>query len=454
MIMNNNDQNIDNRRKIYKVIELTRMIKSSLERQFGNVWIEGELSNVRQPASGHYYLTIKDSSAQISAVLFRGNQAGLKFKIKDGVHVRAYGQVSVYERSGSYQIILRTIEEAGQGSLQAQFEALKEKLRLEGLFDPARKKRIPTLAQHIGIVTSDTGAAIRDILNVTSRRFPNLHIVLAPARVQGEMAAKEIAAAIDLLNERGGLDVMIIGRGGGSFEDLYCFNEEVVARAIARSRIPIISAVGHEIDFTISDFVADLRAPTPSAAAELVVGIKDEFIQQLDVLERRIGRGLENSLSSARSRLKVVEGSYVFREPGNLAKQYRRRLDTVLMQMQHRLTSSLRDGYQRLDTVSMRMEHELKSGLQNGVRRIDDVESRMIKQMEQRQENYHQKLLRFEGQLSALNPLAVLKRGYSVARNSKGNIVKSVSDVKSGELLVTQVADGKIESSVWDGNGI
>ena len=446
--MNNSGQNTDNKRKIYKVIELTRMIKASLEGQFGNVWIEGELSNVRQPASGHYYLTIKDSSAQISAVLFRGNQAGIKFQIKDGVQVRAFGQVSVYERSGNYQIILRTIEEAGQGSLQAQFEALKEKLRLEGLFAPALKKPIPTLARHIGIVTSDTGAAIRDILNVTTRRFPNLHIVLAPARVQGEMAAKEVAAAIELLNQRGGLDVMIIGRGGGSLEDLYCFNEEVVARAIARSKIPIISAVGHEIDFTISDFAADLRAPTPSAAAELVVGRKDEFVQKLDLLEKRIGRGLENSLNSARARLKVVEGNYVFREPGNLAMQYRRRLDAALMQMRHRLTSSLREGYQRLDTVSIRMEHELKSGLQNGMRRIDDVELRMIKQVERKQQDYRQRLLRFDGQLSALNPLAVLQRGYSVARDADGNIIKSVNDISAGESLVTEVADGKIESTV------
>ena len=446
--MNSSEQNNNEKRKVYKVAELTRMIKASLEGQFGNVWIEGELSNVRQPASGHYYLTIKDSSAQISAVLFRGNQAGIKFQIKDGIQVRAFGQVSVYERSGNYQIILRTIEEAGQGSLQAQFDALKEKLRLEGLFEPARKKSIPVLARHIGIVTSDTGAAIRDILNVTTRRFPNLHIVLAPARVQGALAAGEVAAAIDLLNARGGLDVMIIGRGGGSLEDLYCFNEEVVARAIARSKIPIISAVGHEIDFTISDFVADLRAPTPSAAAELVVGIKDEFLQQLDLLERRIGRGLESSIGAARARLNVIEGSYVFREPANLALRYRQRLDAAMLQMRHGLTSSLREGHQRLDTVSIRMEHELKTGLQQGMHNIDDIESRMIKQMENRHQNQKQKLLRLEDKLIALNPLAVLRRGYSVVRDANGKIVRSVDDVTAGTSLMTQVTDGEIESVV------
>lgn len=447
--MNDIEQNSsDDKRKIYKVVELTRFIKASLERQFGNVWIEGELSNVRQPASGHYYLTIKDSSAQISAVLFRGNQAGIKFQIKDGVQVRAFGQVSVYERSGSYQIILRTIEEAGKGSLQAQFEALKEKLRLEGLFDPARKKTIPTLARHIGIVTSDTGAAIRDILNVTTRRFPNLHIVLAPARVQGALAAKEVAAAIDLLNKRGGLDVMIIGRGGGSLEDLYCFNEEVVARAIAKSKIPIISAVGHEIDFTISDFVADLRAPTPSAAAELVVGIKDDFLKKIVILDQRINRGLDNSLNAARARLNIIKGHYVFREPANLIVQYKRKLDTVLMQMRHGLTSGLREGYQQIDTISIRMERELNTGIQNGIRHIDNLESRMVKQIENRHHHNQQRLLQFKGQLNALNPLAVLQRGYSVVRDADGRIIKSIDDIKVGELLVTQVSDGKIESMV------
>ena len=274
-------------RRVLTVTELTRLIKAALESEVGTVWVEGEVSNLRQPSSGHLYFTVKDANAQITAVLFRGDQQRLKFKPRDGLQVRVYGEISVYERSGNYQIIVRVLEEAGKGALQAKFEELKEKLQKEGLFDPARKKAIPLLPRHVGVVTSPTGAAIHDILNVISRRFPNLHLVLAPVKVQGEGAAREIAAAIEFLNRRGGFDVLIVGRGGGSLEDLWCFNEEIVARAIAASRIPVISAVGHEIDFTISDFVADLRAATPSAAAELVVGRKDAFEGTLDELTRR-----------------------------------------------------------------------------------------------------------------------------------------------------------------------
>jgi exodeoxyribonuclease VII large subunit len=256
------------RLKVYQVSELTRALKALIESSIGSVWIEGEISNLRRPPSGHLYFTVKDATAQISAVLFKGNQRGLTFIPRDGLLVRVQGDVTVYEHGGNYQVIVRQMRESGAGALQARFEALKARLQAEGLFDPSRKKPLPLLPRRVGIVTSPTGAVIRDILNVLGRRFPNLHLMLVPVRVQGAGAAEEVAAAIDLLNERGEVDVMIVGRGGGSMEDLWCFNEEVVARAIARSRIPVISAVGHETDFTISDFVADVRAPTPSAAAE------------------------------------------------------------------------------------------------------------------------------------------------------------------------------------------
>jgi len=412
--------------KIYTVTELTRLIKLTLETEFGKVWVEGELSNVRRSSSGHYYFTIKDEMAQISAVLFRGDQRTLKFQPKDGIIVRVFGDISVYERSGNYQIIVRQMEEGGKGSLQAQFEALKEKLREEGLFDEDRKKTIPLLPQHVGVVTSPTGAAIRDILNVTSRRFPNLHLVLAPVKVQGEGAAEEIALAIDFLNKRGGLDVLIVGRGGGSLEDLWCFNEEVVARAIARSVIPVISAVGHETDFTISDFVADLRAPTPSAAAELVVGRKDAFEKMLSEMSRRLSRSLRECVLEAKNRLLTMGTSYVFHEPGNLVKQY----------------------LQSLDNLRMRIQHEVWGKLREGVQYLDDLGLRMLHQVEIRRQSCRQDFKRLDTQLRSLNPSAVLQRGYSITRDEKGRIVHIAADLLVGQHLFTRVAKGIFESEV------
>jgi exodeoxyribonuclease VII large subunit len=251
------------RRKIYRVTELTRRIKAVLEDEVGTVWVEGEVSNAKLMTNGHLYFTLKDETSQLTAAFFRFQQSGARVEVKDGAKLRALGRITVYEPRGQYQLIVQKLEAAGQGSLQEAFEKLKGKLNQEGLFDSARKRPLPRLPRHIGIVTSPTGAAIRDMLQILGRRFPNLHIVVAPVRVQGEGAAEEIAAALDLLNQRADLDVLIVGRGGGSLEDLWAFNEEAVARALARSRLPVISAVGHEIDFTISDFVADVRAPHP-----------------------------------------------------------------------------------------------------------------------------------------------------------------------------------------------
>lgn len=413
-------------RRIFTVTELTRLIRTTLEGAVGTVWLEGELSNLRQPSSGHYYFTLKDENAQITAVLFRGNQRGLSFKPQDGLLVRVYGEISVYEKSGNYQIIVRSIEEGGKGALQAKFEALKEKLHKEGLFDPARKRPLPMLPQRLGLVTSPTGAAIRDILNVVSRRFPNLHIVLAPAKVQGVGASEEIAAGIDMLNEFGSLDVMIVGRGGGSMEDLWCFNEEVVARAIYRSKIPVISAVGHEIDFTISDFVADLRAPTPSAAAELVVGRKEEFEEALRTIGRRVASCATQALLASRNRLLRVSRSYVFREPRNMVKQY----------------------LQRVDTLELRMAHEVRQGIGGGRQRLHDLGLQMRHSLDTARQAAWQNLKTLGVHLGALNPLAVLGRGYSITWDSRGRIIRHAATARPGQRIVTRVFDGNIESEV------
>ena len=414
-------------RKIYSVTELTRKIKSTLENAVGEVWIEGELSNVRRPSSGHVYFTIKDENAQIAAVLFRGSQRGMSFVPSDGILVRAFGEITVYERNGNYQIIVRRLEEGGKGSLQAQFEKLKEKLREEGLFDESRKRPLPALPQHVGIVTSATGAAVRDILNVVSRRFPNLHIVIAPVSVQGEAATPEIAAAIDTLNRIGGFDVLIVGRGGGSLEDLWCFNEEAVARAIARSRIPVISAVGHEIDFTISDFVADVRAPTPSAAAELVVGRKDAFEERLRERSRALVGAVREAALRYRNRLLQAGGSYVFREPRNLVMRGRQNLDNLHARMKHGMRGRIRETRQRADDAGLRLLQATRAG---------------------RRSAGHE-LRRLETQLRALSPLAVLERGYSITYDAEtGGIVRSTADVKVGRSLRTRVTDGDIVSDV------
>ncbi len=417
----------DTQRKVLSVSAVTRRIKALLEGEIGSVWIEGEVSNLRRPSSGHCYFTLKDASSQISAVLFRGSQKPGQV-IKDGDMVRVYGRATVYERGGNYQILVRTVEEVGKGDLQKKFEELKEKLRKEGLFEASAKKQLPLLPRHVGVVTSRTGAAIRDILNVIDRRFPNIHVTIAPVRVQGDGAADEIAEGIDLLNARGGLDVMIVGRGGGSIEDLWAFNEEAVARAIWRSRVPVISAVGHEIDFTISDFVADLRAPTPSAAAELVVGRKEEFLGALNERSVSMVRILREAITLYEGRFNTMAGSYVFREPQNLVRQYRERLKSLSVTLRHELVSSTREITQVLDEASQR----LTAGAQLRCERAAAV------------------LGRAESALRAMNPKGVLKRGYSLTQGANGKCLTSVEGLAKGQRITTVLADGEVRSTVDD----
>jgi len=409
---------------VLSVTALTHLIKRTLETAVGAVWVEGEISNLRQPASGHYYFTIKDANAQISAVLFRGNQRNLTFRPADGQQVRAQGDVSVYERSGSYQVIVRRLEESGQGALQVRFEKLKQRLKAEGLFAADRKRPLPLLPRHIGVVTSPTGAAIRDILNVLARRFPNIHLVLAPAMVQGPGAAEQVAASIQMLNQWGGLDALIVGRGGGSLEDLWCFNEESVARAIVASTVPVISAVGHEIDFTISDFVADLRAPTPSAAAELVVGRKEAFSERLGVLQQGLVSSLRGSLLSVRHRLSTARQSYVFREPRNLVRQHMQRLDSVELRMGHAMTGQVSDVRRRLVDAERALQYSMTLQRERAGARVE----------------------RLASQLRMLSPLAVMERGYSMTTDDAGRVLQSAGDVKRGDRLTTRLGKGAIVS--------
>lgn len=414
-------------RKVYGVSELTARIKGLLETDIGSVWVEGEVSGARTSSLGYVYFDLKDETSLLHVVCFRA-PAAEKARIRDGAKIRVWGEVTVYEPRGQYQLIARRIEDAGFGDLMRKFEELKARLQAEGLFDPARKKRLPLLPRTIGIVTSPSGAVIRDILNILGRRYPDRRILLAPARVQGAGAAEEIAAAIDLLNKLGIVDVIIVGRGGGSLEDLWAFNEEVVARAVARSRIPIISAVGHETDFTICDFVADLRAPTPSAAAELVVKPKKEFEEMMRVIRHRLAQALRSHVLALRNRYVRAARSYVFREPHNLIARRHEALTRARERMRHALKAAVTRARQRADEAELRMTHLATLRLQQAKHRKDRVEQ----------------------MLGALDPRRVLARGYSITYGPAGHPLSDAAEVPRGTRLRTVLARGEVWSETID----
>ncbi len=441
--------------QVLSVTDLTRRVKDLLEEKFPSLWVEGEVSNLRSPSSGHVYFTLKDANAQLAVVLFRGVAAKVGFPLKDGLQVIAFGDVSVYERSGQYQLVARQLLPKGLGALQLAFEELKQRLAKEGLFEAARKKPIPTLPQHIGLVTSPTGAAIRDFLNIINRRFPNVHIVINPVRVQGDGAANEIAAAIDEFNAlhasgRLPLDVLIVTRGGGSLEDLWAFNEEVVARALARSKIPTISAVGHEIDFTISDFVADLRAPTPSAAAELVVKAKDEYARQIKQYQARLQKDLWLQLAEARQRFSTLASSYAFRRPAETIRQYQQQLDDYAHRLGRAPGATVAAHRARWDTAAEKFKLlGPQALLVNWRQRLGSHEQRFQAALARCTQATHHRLSQASTKLDLLSPNATLQRGYSITVVPEtGRIVRSVTHVQPGTNISTKVLDGTFDSVV------
>src|SRR5882724_3282724 len=440
---------------VLSVTELTHRVKDLLEERFPSVWVEGEISNVRSPSSGHIYFTLKDSGAQLAVVLFRGVAAKVGFKLKDGLQVITFGDISVYEKSGQYQLVARQFLPKGLGALQLAFEELKQRLAKEGLFDSSRKRPIPALPQRIGLVTSPTGAAIRDFLNIIDRRFPNVQIVIHPVRVQGEGAAAEIAAAIDDFNAlhasgRLPLDVLIVTRGGGSLEDLWAFNEEVLARALARSKIPTISAVGHEIDFTIADFIADLRAPTPSAAAELVVKAKEEFKQRIEQHQVRLQNGLRLRLAAARQRFSDLAANYVFRRPTEIIREYQQRVDDSSHRLARATRATLVGQRSRLAAASGKFKLlSPQALLANGHQRIGKSEQSLRTAWAHRWQETGHRLALAKAKLELLSPNATLQRGYSITLvPESGEIVRSVTDVKPGTKISTKVLDGAFGSVV------
>lgn len=431
-------------KKILTITELTQRIKKYLEEGFEEIWVEGEISNFRSPSSGHYYFTLKDDKSQVRAVVFRFMGRYLKFEPQDGLLVICRGRINVYEPRGEYQLILDYMEPKGIGALQLAFEQLKEKLQKEGFFDPERKKPLPLLPQKIGIVTSPTGAAVRDLLNVIRRRFPDVEILINPVKVQGERAAQEIACAIEELNHITGIDVIILARGGGSLEDLWAFNEEIVARAIYHSSIPIISAVGHEIDFTISDFVADLRASTPSAAGELVVRDKVELTNLIESLSNRLGSRMIHLLETERNKLNFLKK----RVPDLRLRlsDLQLRVDDVSSHLAPRIIQMLQLKEEILMGRKVRLllrnpKHKIEEYLKS----ISLCEKELIDSMSQLLDRLHQVLEKHLRGLDSLSPLNVLKRGYSITRLLPFyQIVKESGMLSKGDRVNIVLGEGEI----------
>jgi len=404
-VFDESDITLNEEKHIYTVSELTSEIKNMLEKGFPYLWIEGEISNFKKPSSGHIYFTLKDMNCQIQGIMYRSSVARLPFAVEDGMKVLVFGKVTVYERGGQYQIMAQLMEPRGMGALQLAFEQLKRKLYEEGLFDKSKKKPVPLLPDCIGVVTSPTGAAIRDILNVINRRFSNIHLIINPVRVQGEEAPGEISCAIDEFNRLKCVDVILVTRGGGSIEDLWSFNTEIVARSIFRSEIPVISAVGHEIDWTISDFVADLRVPTPSAAAELVVASETELKDRIKHFEKVLTINISHMVSNLQNKLLRLSKSPVFTEPINRIRQFQQQ--------------------------------------------VDELEADLIQLTKQKLQILTHNLLVLTEKLHAFSPSSVLLRGFSITTQKDSNIIiKSVNDVKTGDEIKTRLYDGIIVSKV------
>lgn len=429
-------------------------MKNVIETGVGELWIEGEVSNLKKQASGHWYFSLKDAGAQIQCAMFGARKRPGWEALEDGAQVRVFAEASVYEARGQLQIIVQKAERAGQGDLQARFEALKRKLQEEGLFDASRKKPIPAFPRVIGIITSDTGAAIRDILNILERRAPWVRPVLYPVRVQGRGAELEIARAVERMGspEMNGIprcDVLIVGRGGGSLEDLWCFNEEVVARAIAACPIPVISAVGHEIDFTIADFVADLRAPTPSAAAELAVPDAEELRGRLENLRRRMARAGGERVGRLALHLGSLRRGVLQRGGERLLREPEMHLDKLRMRLSSAAGGRLRGLCGKLD--ALRSVHQARSPLlitrQRG-ERVSAVRVLFQRTLAGQMARRERHLDSLRGILRALGPESAFQRGFSITIGPDGKVVRSIDAVRAGERITTRLADGSLLSRV------
>ena len=435
-------------RKVFTVFEITSEIKRSLDR-FGVVWIQGEISNFKHHSSGHMYFTLRDARAQLKAACFRSNNCYLKFRPEDGLAVVVRGRLTVYEPRGDYQMVVEYMEPLGLGSLQLAFDQLKEKLRMEGLFEEGRKKPLPLLPRKIGIVTSPTGAAIRDMLRILKRRNASLHVLIYPAHVQGPGAAQEIIRGVRYFNSRRDIDVIIVGRGGGSIEDLWAFNEEVLARAIFRSAIPVISAVGHEVDFTISDFVADVRASTPSAAAEMVSGARGDLAATVRSLMGRLIQAMRLQIERRRSSLERVSRDRAFDVAPNKIREFQQSFDESTLRMTQAMiqfASKLRHREHVLRTRLARLD--LRQVVTRRRQALAGARQHLFLEMRSRLRGQRSRLGIAIGQVNALSPLSILQRGYAICRNEAGVVLKDSDAVSPGARVDVTLARGELNCRV------
>ncbi|HEX2457546.1 MAG TPA: exodeoxyribonuclease VII large subunit [Vicinamibacterales bacterium] len=437
-------------RRVLSVSELTASIRAVIESSFGDVWVEGEISNCRIWHTGHAYFTLKDSGAQIKAVLFRGASRYLKFNLEDGLHVIARGKLGIYEPKGEYQLVCEHLQPKGLGSLQLAFEQLKKKLKAEGLFDPARKRALPALPRIIGIVTSLDGAALRDIIKVLRRRHPNAHLLIRPARVQGEAAADDLAKSLRAIGRVAGVDVVILTRGGGSVEDLWSFNEEVVARAIAACPVPVISAVGHEVDVTIADFVADVRAPTPSAAAEFVIAAKEEFCARIDRLTHRLTAAAAAIVQRRRTHVHALSSRRGLAGwPARVALNGRHAAE-LTFQLRRSIAEAIRRRDRMWRTLNQRLEaHDLRRRLATIHGRLNAADSRLQAAVLRRRERAQASAAALAGRLETLSPLGVLARGYALCWNEdRTAVLRRAASIAPGDRVRVTLHEGELACEV------
>jgi exodeoxyribonuclease VII large subunit len=437
-------------RRIWPVRDLVAQVRELIEQEYGDVWVEGEISNYRPAPSGHVYFTLKDADAQLPIVLFRRQAMLLRFRPEDGLHVLVRGRVSVYEQRGQMQLVAETMEPVGAGSLQLAFEQLKERLKAEGLFDAGRKRPLPAFPRTVGIVTSPTGAVIRDFLNIVARRHSGLSVLIFPVSVQGDQAPAEIESAIAQLNNSNLVDLIVLARGGGSLEDLAAFNSETVARAIAASRLPVVSAIGHETDFTIADFAADLRAPTPSAAAELITEAQHKIAEHLATHSHRLERAARFQLLQARQRL--TRSAVADRAESRITALLHRleqRLDEFSLRLESALTTQLRLRQAYLaDLAATVLRHDPRQGLAQTRERLAACRTRLDRSLERLLQSSASTLSSLDARLHSLSPLAVLDRGYALVLNASGSLVRSAEQVAKGDQVTTRLSDGSFSSRV------
>jgi exodeoxyribonuclease VII large subunit len=436
-------------RRIWPVRELVGQVRELIEQEYGDVWVEGEISNFRPAPSGHVYFTLKDADAQLPIVLFRRQAMLLRFRPEDGLRVLVRGRVSVYEQRGQMQLVAETMEPVGAGSLQLAFEQLKNRLKAEGLFDADQKRPLPAFPRSVGIVTSPTGAVIRDFLNIVGRRHSGLSVLIFPVSVQGDQAPEEIESAINELNASNLVDLIVLARGGGSLEDLAAFNSERVARSIAASRLPVVSAIGHETDFTIADFVADLRAPTPSAAAELITEAQHKIAEHLASLLHRLDRAARFQLLQAHQRLARLPESRIESRVVTVMHRLAQRLDDLSQRHEAAVTRVIRQHQRRVaDLAAAVLRHDPRQGLAQARERLQTARTRLEHSMERTLHISASTVRALDARLHSLSPLAVLERGYALVLDAQGGLIRSTTQLNQGDELTTRFADGAFTSRV------